>query len=126
MAKRNLPYGGITPFDPGERDRAVTIQALTDTESDSFTPIEDAATLATPVWMRCDELRGNERYSAGQLSAPYDTRWEMGYRADMDPELVKVAKTRRLLYQGRIYDIVAASLIGRRDGIELMTLARNG
>jgi len=126
MAKRNLPYGGITPFDAGERDRAVTIQQLTESSGTSGFPVESWTTLATPVWMRRDDLRGNERFDAGQLSSPFDTRWEMPYREDMDPELVDVAKTRRLLYKNRAYDIVNGSQIGRRDGIELMTLARVG
>lgn len=125
MAKRNLPYGGITPFDPGERDRSVTLREKATAAGSSGFPSETPTTLAT-VWARKDDLKGSERFGDGQLSAPFTTRWEIGYRADMDPELVDVPKTRDLVYQGRHYDITDASLIGRRDGIELMTLARQG
>jgi ribosomal protein S5 len=41
----------------------------------------------------------------------------------MDPDLVDVQKERRLVVSGRIFDIRAATTIGRRRGIELVTLA---
>ena len=109
----------------GERDRLVTIQQIADSTSASGFPIETATTLTT-AWMRLLDISGMERYSANQLSGESVTQWEMGYRGDMDPELVDVAKTRRLSYQGRVYDITSASLIGRREGIELITLAKAG
>src|SRR4051812_22838159 len=124
MAKRNLPLGGATPMEVGERDRAVTIQqrSSTDARGASGMPVETWTTLATPVWMRKEDIGGRERFAASQLTQAYTTRWEMGYRADMDPELVTVIKVRRLLYQGRTYDVVDASQIGRREGIELLTM----
>jgi SPP1 family predicted phage head-tail adaptor len=121
MAQRNLPLGGAIPMEPGERDRIVIIQKMTDGKGTSGFPTEAPSTLAA-VPMRKADMNGSERYQAEQLSAPFNTRWEMGYRADMDPELVDVAKTRRLVYQGRAYDIVEAHMIGRREGIELLTL----
>lgn len=124
MAKRNLPFGGATPMEPGERDCAVTIQQRAESRGASKMPIETWSTLHATVWMRKLDLKGQERFAAAQLSAPFDTQWEMPYVADMDPDLVNVPKERRLLYQGRIYDIRTASQIGRREGIELMTLAR--
>lgn len=116
--------------DPGERDRPVTIQQLTDSVAGSGLPKETWTTLVHLAWMRKTDVTGTmasrERFTADQLSARLETEWEMAYRADMDPELVDVAKTRRLSYQGRIYDITAASQIGRRDGIWLRTLAKVG
>ena len=47
----------------------------------------------------------------------------MSYIASMDPELVDVPKLRRLVYQGRTYEIVHAAMIGRREGIEFLTIA---
>jgi hypothetical protein len=41
----------------------------------------------------------------------------------MDPDLVDVPKLRRVLFHGRIHDIVAANQIGMREGVELLTLA---
>lgn len=118
-----------TPIDPGERDRAVTIQqrpSADATSGDSRFPVETWTTLAERVYMRKVDGAsgwGGERFQANQLSAPATTLWEMSYRADMDPELVNVAKLRRLTYQGRTYDILEANMIGRREGIELRTLS---
>ena len=125
MAKRNLPLGGAIPMEPGERDRKVTIQAVTSSVGASGRPIETVTTLAS-VWMRRLDLSMTEAWKTSQLSAAATTQWEMGYREDMDPELVDVPRTRRLLYQGRAYDITGASQIGRREGIELLTLAKVG
>lgn len=117
--------GSAIPMEPGERDRRVVIQQMTDSSATSGFPVEAPTTLAT-VWMRMLDVSGLERYTAQQLSGYSVTQWEMGYRSDMDPELVNVVKTRQLLYQGRTYDITAASMIGRREGIELITLAKVG
>ena len=116
---------GRAAIDPGERDRFVTIQRVTDGVDSEGAPKETWATL-TPAWAAKMDADGRERFMASQLSASYDTRWQLSYRADMDPELVDVAKVRRLVYQGRVYDIVAASLLGLREGIELYTLAKVG
>lgn len=122
MARRNTPSGAAIPMESGERDRAVTLEQMTESNPDGF-PVETWTTLASPVWMRKMDMRGDEKFRASQLSAPFDTQWEMGYRADMDPDLVDVPKYRRIIYQGRRYDIVTASQIGRLEGIELLTLA---
>lgn len=122
MAKRNLPFGGITPMEPGERDRAVLIQQLAESDGVSGFPVETWTTLHACVWMRKLELQQKERFVAGQLSSPATCQWELPYLADMDPELVDVTKKRRLVSQGRVYDITSGSQIGRRDGIELLTL----
>ena len=126
MAKRNLMNGGAIPMESGERDRAVTIQQLTESGDDSGFPKEDWTTLASPVWMRRMDARGNERFVSDMNAAKYETQWEMGYRPDMDPELIDVAKKRRIVYQGRVHQIVMASQIGRREGVELLTIAGSG
>lgn len=112
-------------LDPGARDRRVTIQqrSVTDTATDSGLPAEPWATLAT-AWMRRKQLRQSERFANGQTSAPVDTEWEMDYRADMDPELVDVVKVRRLVFSGYAYDITEAIHVGICEGIQLATLGR--
>lgn len=106
----------------GAMDREVTIQALTDGAGTSGFPVETWADLCT-VWMQRMETRGSERFRAAQLSAPIETRWQMHYTAEMDPDLVDVPKKRRLVYSGRVYDITSATALDRQVGIELMTLA---
>lgn len=125
MARRVLANGSVIPMEPGERDRRVTIQQAADTEDTTGFPQQTWTTLTT-VFMRKVDASGRERFVAQQLSSPYDSQWEMSYRADMDPDLLDVSKFRRLVYKGRTFDIVNASLIGRNEGIELLTLARQG
>jgi SPP1 family predicted phage head-tail adaptor len=92
---------------------------------ETWTPLTGAAAggVAGGMFASKIDIRGAERFQADQLSARYDIRWEINYRSDMDPDAVNVPKTRRLVYKGRIYDIVTASMIGRNEGVELMTLA---
>lgn len=113
-------------LDAGALDREVTIQQVTSSIGTSGFPVETWSTLVAAEWMQKMDVRGRERFAAGQHTAPYDTRWVLWYRDDMDPEVVDVAKTRRLSYQGRFYDIVSATLIGRYEGIELLTLVKAG
>lgn len=112
-------------MDAGERDRVVTIQQRSAAEvvDDAGAPVETWTTLVAQMPATRVDLSGREAYRMNQLTGPMDTRWEINYRVDMDPELLDVPKLRRLLAGGRVHDIVAASVIGRRDGIELMTLA---
>jgi hypothetical protein len=113
----------------GQRDRLVTIQqrSATDTpDPDSGEPVETWTTLVENMPAEKVSVTGDERFQADQVRAHYDTVWRMNYRADMDPELVDVPKLRRLIVQSRPHDIVVAVEIGRRAGIELMTLAASG
>lgn len=105
----------------GRLDREVTIQELT--EATSGFPTETWTDLEADVWMAKEDLRGNERFLASQNAAHFDTRWTLHWRDDMDPDYVNVPKTRRLLYRGRVYDIVQAVELGRREGIQLFTIA---
>lgn len=108
----------------GNLDREVTIEQQS--EAASGYPTETWTTLEADVWMSKEDARGNERFKAGQLSAAYETRWQLHFRDDMDPDAIDVPKKRRLNYRGRVHDIVAAREIGRREGIELFTLASTG
>lgn len=108
----------------GERDAYVTIHAITQgTEDDSSFPTETPSEL-TKTWMQKIDVRGSERFAAGQLSSPFDTIWRLDYRTDMDPDVIDVPKTRRLVHKGRTYDIVRAGFAVPRMVIELETLAK--
>lgn len=110
------------PMEPGDRDRAVMIQHAEESTGTSGFPREGWTVLANPVWMSKADVRGDERWKQAQVAAKIDSVWEMSYRADMDPELMDVPKLRRLVYRNRVYQIVAATMIGRREGIELATI----
>jgi head-tail adaptor len=116
------------PFEPGHRDRTITIQQrnATDAVDSEGAPTPDTAgwtTLVANMPAAKQDIQGRERFVSNEESARFDTRWEINYRVDMDPELVDVPKLRRIVHNGRTYDIVAASEIGRREGLELLTLA---
>jgi head-tail adaptor len=116
-------------FEPGLRDRAITIQQRSATDAvdaSSYEPVETWTTLVANCPAAKTEVTGWERFRAEQTSARYDQRWEINYRADMDPELVDVPKVRRLLVGTRVLEIVAAQEIGRREGIALLTVAATG
>lgn len=107
----------------GDLDREVTIEQLTSSVGATKFPVETWSTLHAGVWMSKEQASGSERFGFGQLQASLVTVWTMRYIADMDPDLLDVPKARRLVYGGRTYDITAAVHIGRKDRIELTTLA---
>lgn len=120
-----------TAMESGERDQTIVIQErpIADVVDSSGAPTEEPpetawTTLVASMPASKQHIRGDERLAASQLSSPYDTRWEINYRADMDPDLLNVKKLRRVVHRGKVHDIVDASQIGRREGIELLTLAR--
>lgn len=108
----------------GRRNKLVTIEQLTESAPNGF-PVETWSTLTTAWMARRDDL-GSERFTASQEAASTETYWHMSYLDDMDPELVDVPKRRRLSYQGRFFDIISASIIENRQGIELLTQVASG
>jgi hypothetical protein len=109
----------------GQRDRYVLIQQRTDPSAqfEQWEPLDWE-------WMARDDdsadLHADERFKGDQEMAYADSGWVMAYREDMDPELVDVPAVRRLVYQGREYDIRAAKPDGPQRYIRLTTLARVG
>jgi len=110
----------------GARDRLITIEQCVDMVGASQFPIEMWTTLVADVWAAYDDAGGSETFVTPQLSATAQVTWTIPYRADCDPELIDVAKRRRVVANGRIYDILAASPIGRHAGLELRTRAKVG
>jgi head-tail adaptor len=111
------------PAEAGDRDRFVTIQQVAESAGGSGFPVETWSTLVESMPASRIDVSGRERMLAGQLAAQMETRWEINYREDMDPALVDVPKTRRLVFSGRVFDIVSAREVGRREALELMTIA---
>jgi hypothetical protein len=104
----------------GQREHTVTIQQRV--VGPGRFPTESWTTLVV-LQMSRQDMRLDERYTSDQVSAYVETTWQGPYRADMDPDLVNVARDRRLLVGTRIYNIRAASVMERRTGIEFLTLA---
>lgn len=94
----------------GLRDKFVTVQARTTVAAPGYPTATWSAIGA--FWMSREEQidrNSDERFTGGQESAYQTMIWHLPYRADMDPDLVDVPATRRLLYQGRTYDIQIAT-----------------
>lgn len=114
---------------PGARDRVITIQQRSATDAVDATsgePVETWSTLVANMPAAKVDVSGWERFQGQQLSARFDQRWVINYRADMDQALVDVPKLRRIVVDGRTHEIVHSQEIGRREGIELLTLAASG
>lgn len=109
-------------YGSGLRDRVVTIEGLTPSTGGSGFPVESWSTIETLYAFRRD-VSARERFAADVATAPAETVWDVNYTASLDPELVDVPKTRRIVAEGRVYDIVGAALIGRRQGVELATVS---
>jgi SPP1 family predicted phage head-tail adaptor len=109
----------------GRRDRQIAIEACTDAIGTTRFPVEDWVPLVS-LWAGESVTSGDEHFSADQLSGTADAIWTIGYRADCDPDLVDVVKLRRIRRNGRLYDIVGASLLDQRQGIALRTRAKVG
>ena len=112
-------------MEAGERNRLITMTPVTQTQDADGYPTETPGQ-ALKFWASKEDVGGRERAAASQESAPYSTRWELSYAAAIDPDLVTVPKRFTLAYQGREYDIVYASMIGQKEGVELLTLAKQG
>lgn len=95
----------------------------------SGTPVENFTDMLPKVWMAkkvvSEGERFAERFAANQLSARVWTEWNMPYQANMDPDAIDVPKLRRLVYQGRVYDIASAHLDPTYEGkaIRMLTIA---
>lgn len=111
----------------GSRDRTFRIEQNSSSTGTSRFPVDTWTTLAALVYaQRVDAAnwRG-ENYVANQIAAVANVMWKIDYRSDMDPELVAVPKVRRLVTpDGRIHNIVAAEVVGRREAIKLFTSAK--
>ena len=106
----------------GQRDRYVLIEQCQDPTAQWPTWVE-----LDHAWMsRQDDLSAQEGLRSDQVTASAEVRWQMAYRPDMDAELVDVPACRRIVYEGRTYDIRSASPMGWKRDIELITLARVG
>lgn len=108
----------------GQRDKRVTIESRPseDAVGGSGFPVESWSVVAIE-WMSKQDFAADEQFKSAQLAASFTSVFRLAYRADMDPDVVDVTKLRRLVYQGRVFDILGARQVGRQAEIELITLA---
>lgn len=111
----------------GYRDKLITIERLTEGTANSNFPTEDFAQPYT-VWAAKDYVSLEERVQSDRLMASAVVRWEVAYLSDLDPDRYDIAKTRRVKYMGRVYNIISAEMRSREQGqsIVLTTQAQAG
>lgn len=102
----------------GLRDRQIIIQRATITRDAHNEEVKTWATLATRL-ASVKPAPGTERFQSGETAAEAPMRfvflWESG--------LVRV--TDRLLHEdGRTYEVKSVVEIGRREGLEVLAVAR--
>lgn len=102
---------------PGRMDRLVTLQVKTVTGVDDYGEETNTWTDVS-VWAERRELRGEERWAAQQVVGTRACFYRVYYRTDLTVE-------DRLVDGSDTYDIKAINEIGRREGLELMCVARN-
>lgn len=115
---------GSTRASAGERDRLVLVRwrPVADSVEASGLPRDDWSDYRS-IYMSRSVQSSDERFVADQVAAADVTRWELEYLADMDPDVADVPKRFQLVYRGRTYDVIAATVVGRGKAIELTTLA---
>lgn len=99
----------------GTLDRRVTLQTRVLTRDAQGEEVVTYTDLAT-VWAQKLDLIGREYFAAQQVNAEVTTRWRLRWRSD-------IGVLHQLVYGAVAYDILQASEIGRREGIELLTKA---
>lgn len=92
-----------------------------DTGEESGFPTDEFV-LLEEVWAAREDLAGRERVALNLKEATFDTRWQVPYLVEIDPEQVDVPKRVRIVHYGRAYDVAFASRVGDTL-IELLTLA---
>jgi hypothetical protein len=97
------------------------VEGTTDSGMPGMTDGESISLMASK-----QDTKGDEGFTADQMSAPFLTRWTTSYHRSIDPDLVESAKKYVLQYENRRYDVQSVSVIGRRDCIEILTIGRQG
>lgn len=104
----------------GRLDRRVVIEVRSVARDATGQEVETWSPAKT-VWMGKRDVRANERWGAQQVVAEIDAvftaRWRPGdVRLSTD--------NHRLVYAGRVYNILGITELGRRGGIEIACAGR--
>ena len=96
----------------GRMDRRITIEVNTPGTNEFNEPVESWATLAV-VWADYRPQRGDEWYQSEREVETEVARFFIRFRSDVSP-------LNRHQFDGKVWDIIYAREIGRKDGLELM------
>jgi head-tail adaptor len=103
----------------GRLDRRVTLERKTVTHSASGAPIETWSSLATRS-ASVNPVSGSERFTDPQIVARDQTEFQMRW----SPGIADLSPVDRITYGGNVWDILAVSEIGRREGLKIIAQRR--
>jgi SPP1 family predicted phage head-tail adaptor len=101
----------------GSLDRRITIQRSTVVKDGLGTDISTWTELAT-VWAQRVPQRAIETWKAGGTAATREIMWRIRWST----KVADVGATDRLVYKGSVLEISGTEEIGRREGIEIITV----
>jgi SPP1 family predicted phage head-tail adaptor len=102
----------------GKRDRNITLQRYVITYNEDNEPIEGWADLAK-VKAAVNYVSDAERVRAAEVGASITVRFQTAYSAAM----ADLDAKDRVLFEGRLFDIVGVKPLGRREGFEISAAA---
>jgi head-tail adaptor len=94
----------------GQRDLLITIERLVEGLSDSNYPTE-AFGQPMQFWAYREYVTLEEQFRGNQLTATAMERWDIPYSEAMDPDDVDVTKKRRIVFKGRVRNIISAEVL---------------
>jgi SPP1 family predicted phage head-tail adaptor len=105
------------PLDARKLDRRITIQRATTVKDGLGTAIPTWTDLAT-VWAQRVPQRAIETWKAGGTAATREVMWRIRW----SEKVADVGPADRLVYKGTVMQISGTQEIGRREGIEIITV----
>lgn len=103
----------------GRLDRRISIITPAPTQNAFGEEINSWSTFAT-VWAELKYAGGNEAYPDNQFVSKVDTVFRIRWSNTVKP----LEARDRVIFDNRIFDIVAVHEIGRREGLELFAYTR--
>lgn len=105
-------------MDAGRLDRRITIEELTESR-DSVGGVVSTWDPRCLIWAQKVPITAREKFAPQQLAADADTRFRIRY-----PNFTVSPKRHRVKDGVQTYDIRGVLEVGRREGLDLLTLAR--
>ena len=99
----------------GKLDRRITIQSQSASQDGAGEAVATWAVVDT-VWAQVIGTSGSEPFQGEQFNAQRKVTFVIRYRTDID-------ETNRIVYGGETYGVTATFEIGRRELLEVQTLA---
>jgi len=116
MTSRRTPRITAAPIRPGQLDRRITLRTPVFTPGPRGERVVTWQDLAT-VWAEVRPLPGTEVLTGAQATTLADTLFRIRWRTDVSPGM-------GVGFDGRDYEILAITEIGRRQGLVLFATAR--